>query len=280
MALLEELPPSVETTLKEVRNGTGHLPLAAAVKADLGIDGMLGERWVVVDQDALRVLTPNGDERAHVDLEVPLGEIRGASTENLVGGGALTVARGSETLELVRYTSPLAGRMSGLARTIEALAKNEETPELHLDDEKRVCPTCGRPLPGKLGRVPVLFGQARRTRPFVFVRPPHRAQAIALVVLMFAGTAMSLAPGVIIKNLTDKVLVPQEPVAQAARLGLLGWLVLALIATQLLGLLSRLDVGGCRRGCQPRSPLRCAPRFTNVCSGSACPTTTSAKPAP
>jgi len=94
------------------------------VKADIGGDGTLGERWIVVDQDMVRVLTPNGT-RAHVDLEVSLSDINGAKTENLVGGGALTVGKGSDTIELVRYTTPLAGRMSGVARMIEALAKEK-----------------------------------------------------------------------------------------------------------------------------------------------------------
>lgn len=239
MALLEEMPASVDTTLKEVRNGTGDTPLNVAVKTDIAPDGSLGERWLVVDNYNVRVLTPNGGARAHVDLELPLSAIGSAKTENLVGGGSLTVAQGSDTIELVRFTTPLAGRMSGAARMIEALAKDEEPPALEIEEEKTNCPTCGRPFESGSEVCRFCLDKRAVLKRLLAYAAPYRTQAIVLVLLMFAGTAASLAPGVILKRITDDVLAPRGTIVapQAVRFGLLGWLVLALIGSQLLGVL-------------------------------------------
>ncbi len=237
MALLEELPAPVETTLKAHRNGTGGEPLDIAVKTDLGPDGNLGERWIVVDKHAVRVLTPgvNGHSgETHVDITVPLAEIRSARTDSLVGGGALVVDRGSDTVEIARFTTPLAGRMGDVARALDALAKNEEPPVSNLDDEDRNCPKCGRPLPkdNDVCRF-CLDKRATFARLFSYAAP-YKLHAAGLVALMFAATAAGLAPGVIVKDLTDNVLAPRAPVATDVRFTTLGWLIAALIATQLL----------------------------------------------
>jgi ATP-binding cassette, subfamily B, bacterial len=236
MALLKELPPGVETALREHRNGTSGEPLRVALPTDIAADGTLGERWLVVDDHALRVYSPNGAEGARLDLAVPLAQIAGASAESLVGGGALVVERGSERVEVARYTTALAGRMSGVARTLDALAKGEEAPEIE-EEEERNCPTCGRPLPKDTDVCRFCINKAATLGRLFSYAGPYRGRAVLLVLLMFAGTAASLAPGKIVQQLTDRVMVPSQPVTQEARLTLLVWMVLALIGTQILGAL-------------------------------------------
>ncbi len=238
MALVEELPPSVETTLRTERNGSGGDPLAVAVKADIGSDGNLGERWVVVDADTVRVLTPNGT-RARVDVSVPLTEIRFAQTENLVGGGALAVGKGTDAIELVRYTTPLQARMGGVARTIEALAKNEEPPALELEDDERVCKNCGRPLSEKSDVCRACINRTAVLRRLFSYAAPFKWKTLVLLLLMFAGTGMALAPPLIQKNMIDRVLAPEGTLVspEGARLTLLGLLIAALVGTQMLNVL-------------------------------------------
>lgn len=237
MALVQELPTSVETTLKSQRNGHGDEPLTVAVKADITSGGNLGERWVIADRDAVRVFSPNGGETAHLDLTLPLSEITGARTENLVGGGALIASRGNDSVELARYTTPLAGKMAGAARLIEALAKNEELPELAIDEEERVCPTCGRPLPKDTDVCRFCINKSATLARLFAYATPHKARAFFMVFLMLAGTAVGLAPGKIIQVLTDRVFVPKPPAPLDAgtRFSMLGWLVVAMIGTHVLG---------------------------------------------
>lgn len=232
--LVEDLPTAVENVLRARRNGSGEEPLTATIQSDVGADGNLGERWVVIDREAVRVLSTNADPAAaHLDLEVPLSEISGAKTENLVGGGALTVSRGSDTVELTRYTSPLAGRMSGVARIIEALAKEEELPDISLEKEERVCPKCGRPLPRDNDVCRSCLDKRATFRRLFSYAAPFKVQAIFLVILMFAGTAASLVPGIIIKQMTDDALIATDK-PEDVRLRILAVLIAALVGTQLL----------------------------------------------
>jgi hypothetical protein len=117
--LLEEMPSSIEQTLQAHRNGTGEEPLSLVIKADLLPNGLIGERWVVLDSQAVRVLSAETADvpLGQVEIALPLESLASAETENLVGGGALiAVTKSGERIELARFTTPLAGRMAGTAR--------------------------------------------------------------------------------------------------------------------------------------------------------------------
>jgi ATP-binding cassette subfamily B protein len=132
--------------------------------------------------------------------------------------------------------------MGSVARTLDALAKDEEPPASGdaADDEKRVCPTCGRPLPPDNDVCRFCIDKSAVLARLFSYAAPHKWKAVALVLLMFAGTAMALAPGVIVKELTDRVLLDPAPGVAGPRpdrYALLGLLVGALIGTQALGVL-------------------------------------------
>ena len=257
MPLLEELPLGVLDALKNQRNGHGDTPLNVAVKADISEDGNLGERWITVDNDAIRVYgshishssnnsnNSNGNAKevhleTKLEIDLPLSKIKGAKTENLVGGGALYVQKGSDIVEVTRYSSPLAGRMSSVARTIEALINDKELPPDTIEADDRLCKKCRRPLP-KDNDVCSFCLDKRATfgRLFSYALP-YKWQAVTLVVLMFAGTGVSMIPGLITKNLTDEVLAPRGAAANVPldfRMHLLGVFVLQLLAASLFGLI-------------------------------------------
>ena len=236
MPLLEELPQNIQNTLQTARNGTGDEPLTIAVKTDIGASGDMGERWVIVDKHAVRVLSANGDKNAaHLDLAVPMSEIASAKTENLVGGGALTLSRGADAVEVARYTQPLAGRMGSVARAIDALAKGDEPPVADLDaEDERTCPTCGRPLPGDNDVCRFCINKTATLARLFSYAAPFKAQAALLLVLMFAGIATGLFPGIIVRHLTDDVLVPTRPTTADVRFSLLGIWVGWMIASRIV----------------------------------------------
>lgn len=234
MPLVEELPSSIESALKSLRNGSGDLPLTVAIKADLASDGSLGERWVVADARFVRVLSGAGDQQ----IVLPFSQIKSARTDQLVGGGALLAQKGSDLVELTRFTTPLAGNMAAVARAIEATAQGKDLPESGLDDIERKCPTCGRALSKNSDVCRFCFDKRATLMRLLSYAKPYAAKAILLTLLMFAGTAAGLAPGIIIKNLTDNVLAPPPERnltvdARAAELG--GW-VLALLVSSVLGI--------------------------------------------
>jgi hypothetical protein len=235
MPLVEEFPTSVASALAALRNGSAEEPLHVAVKTDIGPDGRLGERWIVVDGEAVRVFSPNGDATAHLDIALPLSEIKSTATESLVGGGALVADLGGETRELARYTTTRAATMGGVARTIDALAQEKDVPEASEDMQERLCPTCGRPLPKDNDVCRFCINKSAVLARLLGYAAPYRWQAILLVALMFAGTAASLVPGKILQQLTDRSLAPTRPYGMNERLSTLAWLVAALVGTQVLG---------------------------------------------
>ena len=237
MPVVEEIPAGVEKTLTTERNGTAGEPLTAAVRVDIGINGAIGERWVIVDRNAVRVLSPNGASGAHLDLTLPLSGIDGARTENLIGTGALLVSRGTDTVELARFTNPLAARMGDVARIIDALAKEKDLPEVSLDEEERVCPTCGRALPTDNDVCRYCLDKRKTfTRLFSYAAA-YKPAAAAVLALLLLGTATSLVPGKVIQHMTDDVFVPTRDRGEPIRWHSLIVLVILLAGSQLLNLL-------------------------------------------
>jgi len=237
MAMLEELPSSVTAALKAHRNGHAEEPLTLAVKADINNDGTIGERWVTMDADRIRVYSPSGAAEAHLDLEVIVSEITGSKTETLVGGGALVVSRGSDLIELARYTTPLGARMAGVARVLEAIAKGRDLPDADLEEVEKLCPKCGRALPKDSDVCRFCFDKRATFTRLLSYAKPYKVPAIIVTVLMIGGTALQLLPGWIVKQLTDDVLVPKvEPLASVRLAGLVKW-VLWMIGAHVVGLL-------------------------------------------
>ncbi|MDX1933311.1 MAG: ATP-binding cassette domain-containing protein [Capsulimonadales bacterium] len=234
MPLIETLPDAVESALKSARNGHDEEPIHAAVRTDIGSDGRLGERWVVVDGQSVRVLSPNGGGPAYVDLHLPLSELNGSQTENLVGGGVLIARQGSALHEVARFTSARAGRMASVARVIDALAHGKDLPTID-EDEERLCKNCGRPLPKDSDVCRYCINKSATLRRLLSYAFPYRWQAVALVVLMFLGTATGLVPGLIIKQMTDNVFLAGPTVPLGQRYTWLGGWIAALIGAQLVG---------------------------------------------
>ena len=198
MPILQELPTELSETLAAHRNGTGDLPLHVAVQTDRLANGDFGARWLVADSNALRLYTAEKDgTKAGLDTTVRLSEIASVRDEPMVGGGSLLLKRKSgETVELLRYGASLAGDMAGAARMIDALATGESLPAgAELGDERRVCPTCGRPLPGDNNVCKACLNQGATLGRLFQYATEQRGLVVLLCVLMIAGTAAGACAG-------------------------------------------------------------------------------------
>lgn len=234
-----ELPPAIERALREHRNGSGDAPpLSLAVQTDLDTQGRMGERWITVDSEAVRALSPGArdGENAHVDVILPLERITSAQLDNLVGSSALTITlKSGETIEVVRFTPVLTGKMAGVARYISAVANEQEIPSLpELEEKDRICPRCGRPLPKDNDVCAFCVNKTATLGRLLAYAAPHRWQAALLVALTLGGTAAGIAPGWIIRHLTDDALVPPHPLALGLRITRLAWLVVGYALSQFL----------------------------------------------
>ena len=237
MPILETPPDSVQEVLREPRR-SGHAQVYTpeprlSMPADILPDGRYGERWLVVDQTHLRVLTSQESGPARLDLDLPLAELKTARADTLVGCGALRlVRRDGQVVEAVRYTLAVAPAFATAARILEAWLKDEEPSDslyAEFDKQKKNCAKCGDPLPEDTNVCPKCVDRKAVLMRLLSYALPYKARVAIVVALMLAGTYITLLPLLLQKQLVDDVLIPHKHPAW------IGFIVLGLIAASLLG---------------------------------------------
>ncbi len=202
--------------------------------ADILADGRYGERWLVVDQTHLRVLTSQERGPARVDLDIPISEIKEARADTLVGCGALRlVKRDGQVVEAVRYTLVAAPAFGTAARILEAWFKEEEPSDslyAEFDKQKKNCAKCGDPLPDDTNVCPKCVDRKAVLLRLLSYAMPYKSRVFLVVFLMLAGTAAGLAPPKLQQRLVDNVLIPHHHQSW------IGGILLALIGFNILGM--------------------------------------------
>ena len=225
----------MQETLKLPRDGQsrGYTPEPRlTIKADLDASGAFGERWLVVDQTHVRVLQASPNAPAPVELDIPIADIKEAKTESLVGSGALRLTlRNGQVLEAVRYTLGVAPAFQAAARVLEAYIKDEDPSDSLLADfdSKKSCGKCGDPLPDDTNVCPKCVDRKAVLLRLLSYALPYKARVVTVVVLMLAGTYMTLLPLLLAKKLTDNVLIAHR------HPNWIGLIVAGLIGSSLLG---------------------------------------------
>ena len=238
MPILETPPDSVQEVLRAPRRGDhaqAYTPEPRlSMPADILPDGRFGERWLIVDQTHLRVLTSQERGPALVDLDMPLSEIKEARADTLVGSGVLRlVRRDGQVVEAVRYTLAAAPAFATAARILESWLKEEEPSDslyAEFDKQKKNCGKCGDPLPEDTNVCPKCVDRKAVLMRLLSYAMPYKTRVILVTVLMLAGTAISLLPPILNKRLVDDVLIPHR------HLSWIGLIVLSLIGANVLGI--------------------------------------------
>jgi ATP-binding cassette subfamily B protein len=244
MALTSMPPESVRTLLNgqfgysispdDMDGGGGaSAGLRLSVMADISRDGTYGERWMIVDRSHIRVLTPNDGKPAYVDLDIALNELVEASTDSLVGCGALVLkTKDGRAIEAVRYTVSCAPLFSAAARAINAYIKDEPVPASLTDGlEKKHCPKCGLPLPEDTSVcVKCVDKRAVLTRLLGYTQP-YKYKALLAGGLMIGATGLGLIGPKLQQLLLDDVLIPHR------HFEYVGWFVVALLLSGVLNTL-------------------------------------------
>lgn len=202
------------------------------VSTDFDSAGRFGNQWLAVTDQQL-VVCPNGnlEQRVHV----PLGDIRSASTEALVGGGQLEIERLSGPTLVVPYSSTEAEKISEVARGIEQL-RSAEALSINTTLDRTRCEKCARLLPEKNGICPACISRLATLRRIASYMMPYRARVVVLVAASIVTTIAELLPALVIKRIVDEVFVPVDGgvLTLDQRFALLGFLVLALIGIRLV----------------------------------------------
>ena len=233
MPLLETPPETVQQTLRERGGHADYEPEPRlSMQSDILPDGRFGERWLIVDQTHLRVLTPQASGPAQVDLDLPLSDIKEAKADSLVGNGVLRlVMHSGQVREAVRYTLALSPAFNTVARVLQAYLKGEEPSDSLLEDldKKKNCAKCGDPLPEDTNVCPKCVDRKAVLLRLLSYALPYKSRVATVVALMLGGTYITLLPLLLQKKLVDDVLIPHKHPAW------IGAIVLGLIAASLLG---------------------------------------------
>ena len=232
MPLTETPPDPVQDTLRALAPDAPdvHLPeTRLSLAGDIAPDGTFGERWLIVDRTHLRVLTVTHG-KAHLDLELPLADIREAKADTLVGNGALFLTlKDARSVEALRYTVTHAAAFAAAARALESYLKDEEPPEsLGEDLDKKHCPNCGDPLPDDTNVCGKCVDKKAVLARLLSYALPYKFKALLVVVLMLTGTAAGLVQPKFQQHLIDDVLVPHR------HMGMIAVILLSLIGINLL----------------------------------------------
>src|SRR2546427_5924496 len=114
MPLIDPLPKSLEEKLAA---SIASNDLAAAVSTDLDPSGRFGEEWLVLTPLRLSVYESNGNGFVP-RVELALDQIKAATADGLVGGGALLAAVDGKNVEILRYSNAQQRKFGRIAKYI------------------------------------------------------------------------------------------------------------------------------------------------------------------
>ena len=201
---METLPSEVDIKLQRVK-----LPeeqVLFQVATDLINERSFGEKWLIATDRHLLFIPTEGVDSA---VEVPLVAVQEAKTEELVGGGRLTLERKVGEPAYLHYSSSLAPKFAEVAEGIQQLVKGE-TLELPTEVERTRCEKCGRLLAEKDGRCINCTKKRETFWRIVSYTRPYRLQLTLACVVMIVAALIELLPPLITQRIIDDILTPKS----------------------------------------------------------------------
>ena len=230
MVVFDTLPPEIEAQWLELES-PGEETLLVAM-SDIRHDGRFGVRWMLLTDKRVIVLphlAPGVDGAVSMDLS----EISDARAEPLVGGGRLEVNWKGHFTPIIEYSSSLGAKFTEIARGIQQLAKDEPF-AVTTDIPRARCQKCQSLLPDRDRNCPRCVRKMAVMLRIGSYLEPYKPLAAVLIVATLGRALLQLTPPLITRTIIDDVLVPvDDAVVPKDNLGLLAWLVAALVAVNL-----------------------------------------------
>ena len=227
---IETLPSAVQAKLTAAKPPDEAVLLQVAT--DMADERVYGERWLVLTEKRLLLLSPDGPDGT---VDLPVSEVSTARLEGLIGGGRLEIERKENAPAYLYYSGTLAAKFAEVAEGIRQVSKGEAL-ALKTEVERTRCLKCRRLLPEKNGICPACVRKTATFRRIAGYLRPYRGRAVLMVLAAVVGTIADLLPPLITRRIIDDVLTPR------AHFSLLVWLVLSLFGVRILVWMS--EVGG------------------------------------
>jgi ATP-binding cassette, subfamily B, bacterial len=214
----------VETTEEPVKGQPDEVLIR--LEGDFAEDGTFGLRTLEVTREVIRTIEPSGA----VSFQIPVGDVKSARNEPLVGGGRLEITtKTGEIIPVISYSLTTAAKFSEAARGMEQLGKGEPL-SINLKQERVRCIKCDRLLPEKDGVCPACVNRRATMLRIAGFLKPYRKQAITLTALSLVATGLNLVPPFLHGTIIDGVLTTHQNLP--ALFGYMGiWLAVVIAAT-------------------------------------------------
>ena len=230
MVVFDPLPPEIEAQWRELKS-PGEETLLVAM-SDIRHDGRFGVRWMLLTDKRVIVL-PHLAPGVDGAVSMGLSEISDARAEPLVGGGRLEVNWKGHFTPIIEYSSSLGAKFTEIARGIQQLAKDEPF-AVTTDIPRARCQKCQSLLPDRDRNCPRCVRKMAVMLRIASYLEPYKPLAAVLIVATLGRALLQLTPPLITRMIIDDVLVPVDVVVVPKdNLGLLAWLVAALVAVNL-----------------------------------------------
>ncbi len=192
--------PDREQALLSERAGTAELCYCAPF--DLTEDGQFcTDGWVAVTHAALYVL-----QGGRLEREVPLQSGTEILCSSQVDSGILLSKAGEDERFLCRFSMRHMVRLSYVARGATLLCKGDNTPVESREQEK-LCPKCGRVLPGT-SQCPKCDSNKTAFTRFWDLCRPYALPLSIITVLMSVSAAIAVIQQAVQKDFIDDTLAP------------------------------------------------------------------------
>jgi len=226
-SLPAKLPTSVVHRLRAEGRRPGEVKLA--VRSDLTADGQFGEQWLLIDNDALWVVSHHNGT-ANLRYRFPLAEIEDARIERCVGNGLIQITVDHQPRVLLHYSNELTDRFGRVAYYLHERAVNgPQVPVPDLDADSHRCLVCRRFLFDPSSKVcPNCIQRGKILRRLLGLARPYWGRMALIVSLLLSGVTVDLLPPYLTRVLIDDVLRANGNHA------LLGWLVGGLLGLQVV----------------------------------------------
>ena len=200
MNLNIELPKSL---LDELLLKTGEEPVYCAL-SDIDLEGNYSDRCYFGASKSYLFVFYDKSSRF-----IPLKECSSVKNSNMINGGAIiATVNGSEEL-IIRYSMNRLSRFAYIARGVQLLIDGDLEHKIESREAERVCPKCGRVLPGTK-RCPKCENKALNIKRIFSMMSTHKLAVIIIVLIMLADNLVVLAKQFIFKDFIDNNLVPQK----------------------------------------------------------------------
>ncbi len=140
---------------------------------------------------------------------VKLKDCKSLKNMNMInGGGIVAEIDGNEEL-LICYSMKQLSRFAYIARGIDLLINGETKQRIESKEEERICPKCGRVLPGTR-KCPKCENKALNIKRIFSLMKPHKLIVALVVGIMLVDSALNLFEQFIFKEFIDNNLSTQS----------------------------------------------------------------------